>query len=280
MFLFFAELCLEDRFEEFLKTQKELDRPGCDFLRTYEGHLFDNSSWFYALDKMGQELFTSNSVVKEVLQEEVELIITPKNIEIERPLDSDVVSDPVDFNLSQILSCTKCQKSFGPLLESSLNSPIKVMFVGDYPREKNSGDGFDSRFLGGEKGELVKKMASALGLQDGEYYRSLCIKCTPQEDEALFKNYANCMHFLFQEIIILKPKVIVAFGNQATQLLLGDDKKVSEIHGQFFEKNFTHLKDSFETLVMPTMHLDLILVNSNIKRSTWEDLKQITDKIC
>ena len=94
------------------------------------------------------------------------------------------------------------------------------MFVGEAP-------GADEDIQGepfvGRAGQLLTKIIEAIGLTREDVYIANVIKCrppgnrNPEPDEV-----EQCEPFLFRQIDIIKPKVIVALGKFAAQSLLRD----------------------------------------------------------
>jgi len=46
-----------------------------------------------------------------------------------------------------------------------------------------------------------------------------------------------CLPFLFAQIAIIEPKIIVALGNTPLNTLISPSLKVSSVHGRIFDKN-------------------------------------------
>src|SRR5918911_525246 len=93
-----------------------------------------------------------------------------------------------------------------------------LMFVGEAP-------GADEDLQGepfvGRAGQLLTRIIEAIGLARGDVYIANVIKCrppgnrNPEPDEV-----ETCEPFLFRQIDIIKPKVIVALGKFGAQTLL------------------------------------------------------------
>lgn len=143
-------------------------------------------------------------------------------------------------------------------------SPLcEVLFVGDT--------------FHGEGEDLLGKMILAMKLRAGEFHRY------PMEEEleevvdlaANLENPGPSTQKLFNQIAEKRPKFVVSLGATVTNILLGKREKLSTIHGQFFEKSFGpcvfHL--------MPVFHPDFLTINPNMKRTAWNDLQKLMERI-
>jgi DNA polymerase len=139
------------------------------------------------------------------------------------------------------------------------------MFVGEAP-------GFDEDRQGypfvGRAGQLLTKIIEAMGLRRDEVYIANVIKCrppgnrNPEPDEV-----ATCEPFLFQQIDIVHPKVIVALGTFAVKTLLRTTDPISRLRGRTYEYRGAKL--------VPTFHPAFLLRSPQFKRDTWEDMKLV-----
>jgi DNA polymerase len=86
-----------------------------------------------------------------------------------------------------------------------------------------------------------------------------------------------CAPFLFRQIAILRPRVIVALGRPASQALLATAAPIGRLRGQFHEfppMPLRHLGLP-PAKVMPTFHPAYLLRSPGEKGKAWEDLKQV-----
>jgi len=115
---------------------------------------------------------------------------------------------------------------------------------------------------------LRVKIIEAIDLRREDVYIANVIKCrppgnrNPEPDEV-----EQCEPFLFRQIDIIKPKVIVALGKFAAQCLLKSDAPITRIRG----REFTY-RDS---ILIPTYHPAYLLRNPSAKRDVWEDMKRV-----
>jgi DNA polymerase len=102
-----------------------------------------------------------------------------------------------------------------------------------------------------------------------DVYLANVIKCrpprhrNPEPDEV-----ATCEPFLFQQIDLIKPKIIVALGTHAAHALLKTDAPISRMRGQVH--NFRG-----GIKLIPTVHPAFLLRSPDRKRDVWEDMKKV-----
>ncbi len=160
-----------------------------------------------------------------------------------------------------ILSKTREKVVFG---EGSLSA--KLMFVGDVP--SNSDDSTGKVFTGRAGETLTKMIENVLGLKRSEVYITNVLKCKALNNQSPSPSHAHTCHpYLLKEIDLLKPKVIVALGQIASEYLTGDDSALSDIRGRVYEKE--------GYVVIPTFHPTHLLRNPSAKKDVFEDLKKV-----
>jgi DNA polymerase len=145
------------------------------------------------------------------------------------------------------------------------NPDADLMFVGEAPGADEDVQGIP--FVG-RAGQLLTKIIEAIDLKREDVYIANVIKCrppgnrNPDPDEV-----ETCEPFLFRQIDIIKPKVIVALGKFAAQALLRTLDPISRLRGRVF--NYRGAK------LVPTFHPAYLLRNPASKREVWEDMKLV-----
>jgi uracil-DNA glycosylase family 4 len=164
--------------------------------------------------------------------------------------------------------CTRCKLcSLGrKQVVFGVGSPTaELMFVGEAPGADEDEQGVP--FVG-RAGQLLTKIIEAIDLRRDDVYIANVIKCrppgnrNPEPDEVL-----ACEPFLFQQIDIVRPKVIVALGKFAAQSLLRTDTPITRLRGRIHPFRGAHL--------VPTFHPAYLLRSPDKKRDTWEDMKLV-----
>ncbi|HYB95393.1 MAG TPA: uracil-DNA glycosylase [Vicinamibacterales bacterium] len=140
-----------------------------------------------------------------------------------------------------------------------------LMFVGEAPGEDEDKQG--EPFVG-RAGQLLTKIIEAIGLSREQVYIANVIKCrppgnrNPEPDEV-----EACEPFLFRQIAVIQPKVIVPLGKFAAQSLLKTMEPITKLRGRQFEYR--------NAILIPTFHPAYLLRNPSAKREVWEDMKKV-----
>ena len=144
------------------------------------------------------------------------------------------------------------------------NPDADLMFVGEAPGADEDIQGIP--FVG-RAGQLLTKIIEAIGLTRDQVYIANVIKCrppgnrNPEPDEV-----ETCEPFLFQQIDVVRPKVIVALGTFAAKTLLRTQDPISRLRGRIYDFRGAKL--------IPTFHPAFLLRSPDRKRDVWEDMKK------
>ncbi|MBP7778074.1 MAG: uracil-DNA glycosylase [Acidobacteria bacterium] len=147
------------------------------------------------------------------------------------------------------------------------NPQARLMFVGEAPGEDEDRQG--EPFVG-RAGQLLTKIIEAIGMTREQVYIANVIKCrppgnrNPEPDEV-----ATCEPFLFAQLAITQPRIVVALGKFAAQSLLGTTEPITKLRGRLFDWRGATL--------LPTFHPAYLLRNPPAKREVWEDMKKVRD---
>jgi len=147
------------------------------------------------------------------------------------------------------------------------NPNADLMFVGEAP-------GADEDIQGepfvGRAGQLLTKIIEAINLRREDVYIANVIKCRPPQNRNPEPDEVEqCEPFLFRQIDVIKPKVIVALGKFAAQSLLKTTEPITRIRGREYRYR--------DAILMPTYHPAYLLRNPSSKREVWEDMKRVRD---
>jgi uracil-DNA glycosylase family 4 len=165
-------------------------------------------------------------------------------------------------------ACTRCKLcTLGrtQIVFGMGHAKARLMFVGEAPGEEEDQRG--EPFVG-RSGQLLTKIIEAIGLSRDQVYIANVIKCrppnnrNPEPDEV-----ASCEPFLFRQIDVIKPAVIVPLGKFAAQCLLKTTDPITRLRGRRFDYRGTTL--------IPTFHPAYLLRNPSAKREVWEDMKLV-----
>ncbi|HVS14138.1 MAG TPA: uracil-DNA glycosylase [Thermoanaerobaculia bacterium] len=171
----------------------------------------------------------------------------------------------------QALVCTACalagtrtQVVFG-----TGDPDADLMFVGEGPgyHEDQQGEPFV-----GAAGALLDKIIGAIGLERRQVYIANVVKCRPPNNRDPHPDeVAACSGFLREQILLVRPRVIVALGRVAAQNLLASSAPIGRLRGRWHDFEGVPLR--------VTYHPAALLRNGSLKRPTWEDMQTVRDHL-
>ena len=142
------------------------------------------------------------------------------------------------------------------------------MFIGEGPGADEDIQGLP--FVG-KAGKLMNQAFLGLGINKEDVYIANVVKCRPPNNRNPEKDEINsCMDYLRNQVIIVKPKIIVLLGNIALKSILGDEYGITKARGKWIEKK--------GILYMPTFHPAALLRNEKLKIDFWNDLKKVIEQ--
>jgi len=115
---------------------------------------------------------------------------------------------------------------------------------------------------------LLTQMIEAMGLQRKDVYICNVVKCRPPENRTPEPDeVAACSPFLFRQIDVINPEVIVCLGASAAKTLLNTTRGITSFRGEWLEWRGRKL--------MATYHPAYLLRNPPAKADVWKDLQKV-----
>ena len=149
------------------------------------------------------------------------------------------------------------------------NTEAEVLFIGEGPGANEDEQGLP--FVGAA-GKLLDDMLAMIGLTRESVYITNIVKCRPpQNRDPLNTEKDACIGYLRRQVALMRPKIIVCLGRIAAAELIKPDFKITQEHGQFFEKRGVQM--------MALYHPAALLRDSSKKPETFVDLKALQAKI-
>ena len=191
-----------------------------------------------------------------------------QTVEVVAPGFSQVaVAEDLAAIREDIGDCTRCKlcRLGRRQIVFGVGSPhADLMFVGEAPGRDEDIQG--EPFVG-RAGQKLTQIIAAIGLKREDVYIANVIKCRPPENRNPEPDEVDtCEQFLFRQIDVIKPKVIVALGTFAARSLLKTDSPISRLRGRVFDYRGAKL--------IPTFHPAYLLRNPSCRREVWEDMKK------
>jgi DNA polymerase len=139
----------------------------------------------------------------------------------------------------------------------------RLVVVGEGPGRTEDETG---RPFVGRAGELLTKILEAIKLPREQVFICNIVKCRPPENRLpQYDEIAACLPFLYRQIELVNPKVILAMGGTAAQSLLNTKQSLGALRNQVHRFRSTPL--------IVTYHPAALLRNPNWKRPTWDDVR-------
>jgi len=177
--------------------------------------------------------------------------------------------------VEEISKCTKCplhRSRRNPVPgEGSINA--EIMFVGEAPGEREDATG---RPFVGAAGKFLDQLLASVGLRREEVYITNIVKCRPPGNRDPREEEVNaCTPYLWRQIALIKPKVIIALGRHAAKVLYSKAglkwSNMTRMHGKVVEATI----DGHNVLLAVTYHPAAALYNPRLRDTIEEDFKNI-----
>lgn len=166
----------------------------------------------------------------------------------------------------EIGDCKRCPLAFAgrhTIVFGEGDPNTRLMFVGEGP---GADEDMQGRPFVGRAGQLLNNMINAMGLQREEVYIANIVKCRPPQNRTPEPVEANtCSQFLFQQIDVIRPEILVALGSTAATYLLGGKASLSSLRGRLHEARGSKL--------IVTYHPAYLLRDPRQKKEAWSDLQ-------
>ena len=136
------------------------------------------------------------------------------------------------------------------------------MIIGEAPgaEEDRRGEPFVGR-----AGKLLDEMLRAVGRSRDRVFIANILKCRPPNNrDPKGEESAACRGYLRRQIELVEPKIILAVGRIAAQLLLETDEPVGRLRGSRHQLG--------DTPLVVTYHPAYLLRSPSQKRKAWDDL--------
>ena len=142
----------------------------------------------------------------------------------------------------------------------------RVAVVGESPGAPDIASG--KPFMG-PAGDMLGRILAAIGLKRADCYLTNTVKMISNGDELTPDVLAFFTPYLHRELAVVRPEVVIAFGNTPTRALLRTKKPISQMRGEFHDYQGSQL--------MPTFNPAYLLRDPTKKREVWEDMKKVRE---
>jgi len=198
----------------------------------------------------------------------------PVSIVVEKK-DTRVAVEPPNWLAlqQQVENCQQCGLHENRIFTvfGSGKQTARIMFVGEAPgaEEDRKGEPFV-----GSAGQLLNEMLMAIGFTREQVYIANILKCRPPNNrDPAAEEVKACESYLFSQIKLVQPEVIVALGRTAAHNLLKTTESLGALRGKL------HHNSAFDTPVIATYHPAHLLRTPLEKREAWADLEWLLEML-
>ena len=171
----------------------------------------------------------------------------------------------------QVLSCKKCELHLtrtNPVFWNG-NPKAKIMIIWEWPwyYEDQQGVAFV-----GKSWKLLDKILDACWFsREKHIFIANIVKCRPPNNrDPLPEERDACIPYLYKQIELINPKIIILLWATALKWLIDPNAKITKVRWKCMTWN--------DRLVMPTYHPSALLRNPKLKVQAWEDFKNVVVK--
>jgi len=175
---------------------------------------------------------------------------------------------PNNFNdlKSLVENCYLCELSKSrkyPLFGEG-NQNADLMLISDEPTATE--DELKSHYAGKNGEQLTKMIENVLPLKKEDIYITSLVKCKSISGINA-SHFSSCKGYLFKEIELVNPKLIVTLGEKAYNFLCLDMAPFNQIRGQIVNYKRYNL--------LPTFSVSYLLRNPSLKKEAYYDMLKI-----
>jgi DNA polymerase len=171
---------------------------------------------------------------------------------------------------NEIKNCKKCPLYKGRILAvpGEGNKNPEILFIGEGPGQNEDKEG---RPFVGDAGKFLTEMIESIGLKREDVFIGNVVKCRPPHNrDPLEEEVSVCTsNYLFKQIKLLKPKLIVTLGRHSMQVFFPQIKSISAVHGKAYKKA--------GQVYLILYHPAAALYQASLKETMKEDFKQIKE---
>jgi uracil-DNA glycosylase family 4 len=154
----------------------------------------------------------------------------------------------------------------------------RLMFIGEAPGAEEDRTG---RPFVGRAGQLLEKMIGAMGLKREQVYIANVLKTRPPDNATPTTDEIRiCAPYLYHQVGIVRPEVIVTLGLPATRAMLDTVDSMSRLRGRWASFRPPAPCDG-DIAVMPTYHPAFLLrsYTPENRAKVWSDLQMVMDRL-
>ena len=181
----------------------------------------------------------------------------------EQPTESDETLDDINAELlRRAKSLPQYKERIFIFGEGQKGARAAVVGESPGPPDIDSGRPFM-----GPAGQMFERILASIGLRRDDCYLTNTVKMISTGDELDAEVLSFFTPYLHRELRVVRPRVVISFGNTPTRALLHTKKPISQLRGEFHDYEGMQL--------MPTFNPAYLLRDPSKKREVWEDMKKV-----
>ncbi len=182
----------------------------------------------------------------------------------------------------EINNCKKCK------LYETRNKPLVgdgsvdagILVIGESP---GYNEDLQGKAFVGEAGKILDQLLNLINLTRSQIYITNILKCHPPKNHNPTRTEINsCVDYLYKQIEIIKPKIIITLGKFATKEIFDkfnlEFTRISDLHGKIFNK-----KTGYGIIkVIPMYHPAVACYHTEMfqtLKKDFEELKTILEEV-
>lgn len=165
--------------------------------------------------------------------------------------------------MREIRNCTRCAlgKTRTKFVFGDGNEHADIMFIGEAPGADEDRTGIP--FVG-RAGKLLNKLLDRIQLKREDVFIANILKCRPPNNrDPLPSEVQECIPYLYKQIDLIQPEIIVALGRVAAQNLLNTTASLKQMRGRLWQYRGVDM--------IVTYHPAAILRNPGFLNAAYED---------
>ena len=169
---------------------------------------------------------------------------------------------------AQCRECALCQTRKNVVFGVG-NPQAEILLVGEGPGASEDEQGIP--FVG-RAGQLLDDMLAIIGLDRTKVYIANIVKCRPPGNrDPLNVEQDACIGYLYQQMELIRPKILVCLGRIAAMRLIDEKFRITRDHGQWYDVKGMR--------TMAIYHPAALLRDPARKPETFDDLKELQREI-
>jgi DNA polymerase len=135
----------------------------------------------------------------------------------------------LDKIATEIAKCKTCQQNkIGVAVPGEGNPNADIVFIGEAPGKEEAKTG---RPFIGRAGKLLRGMLGEIGIDPQDVFITSPVKYLPEHVTPTLAEIEHGRKHLFEQLDVIKPKVVVLMGNVAAIAVLEEKFFIAQVHG-------------------------------------------------